>query len=146
MALRPASCVLLAGLSVLVAGCGAPDISESISDYVEAVDGSLERLCDCAALQGHDTIGECKDALGQGAGKDEEEACIADALAGDEQEGEEYLSCATVALRDYADCLADNENCDMSFLELCVQDMETKLDACGMSQLRGRVESCSKPS
>ncbi|EDM74989.1 hypothetical protein PPSIR1_19062 [Plesiocystis pacifica SIR-1] len=131
--------VFIAGL-LLPVGCGAPDITGDVSDYAAAVNGSRTRQCDCHGLLGYASIGECKDGLGDVT--QDGQACIESALAGEEERGAEFLPCATTAYMGYSDCLAANVNCDESALMLCTSALDTALDACSESDLRGSIEAC----
>lgn len=126
---------------MLCLGCGAPDISGSITEYIAAVDGSRTRSCFCPELQGYSSATECADGVGQVGS--EGEACIADALEGKEEEGREFLDCAAEALWTYTDCLATNDSCEESVLMSCQSDRDASLDTCPGSELRLAVSACA---
>ena len=125
---RTALAVILGGLSFTLS-CQSPvDLSDEIDEYASLLNEATAEACDCPQVLGYSGIGECTDALGEVTPEDQD--CAATALEGSEDEGKAYLDCANAALRDYADCLADNTSCDDTWYDDCSKDRTDALAAC----------------
>lgn len=117
------SCSLGALLS-----CSAPDISAEVTDHQSLLNDRAYAVCLCCQDVGFDTLDECGDAYPTVTSADRD--CMSDALVGSEDQAQEYLACANMALQTYVQCLEGNQSCVDGQHQTCGSTHDAAMAAC----------------
>ncbi|MCA8972771.1 MAG: hypothetical protein KDC95_23495 [Planctomycetes bacterium] len=115
-------------LTLTALSCQRPDLSGVLLDHEDMLNDRYGAVCECPTAAGFASLADCDDAfvsIGE-----EHTDCMADALAGHETEGQEYLECANSSLMNYIQCLDANDNCEESKYQSCTDTYESAISTC----------------
>lgn len=105
----------------------AEALDRAIDDFAERFQTSRDLLCACPEQLGFASADECEAASGEIDGAAQE--CIADAFAGREGDGAEYLECVVELQDAYAECLYGVGGCAVDWYVTCQDQYEADVAA-----------------
>lgn len=111
----------------LLGGCG-PDISAEVAAYADLVNEGRMATCVCFNDLGFDTMVSCEGA--QGEISEDDEKCMLDAFAGEEDGAKAYLDCVAPVLEQYTQCIADDPGCQSGWADDCRMTRDNAINAC----------------